>query len=186
MTIVWLILSVLLARWPMPARTARWARAGATVLAVAAGLTLPDLDQWLPFLDHRSALTHSLLPVVAATLAGRGVAAGLALGLGFHLAADCFPAAMIGYATVKLPVAGSIGAGASYGWLAINSLACTAWGTVALARDERPMPAAAVLAVGAWMGVAYLWSDPGGWPALAVYGLAGWWVWRRARGSQAI
>src|SRR3712207_9575641 len=39
-----------------------------------------------------------------------------------HLAADVFPNGMTGYATVKLPFAGSIGSGASYAWLAVNAL----------------------------------------------------------------
>ena len=154
------------------------ARAIAIVLAAAAGLTLPDVDQWLP-LAHRSALTHSIAPVLLALAAGRGVSAGVALGVGFHLAADCFPGAMVGYATVKLPWAGSIGAGASYAWLGAQSIGCSLWGTWSLARDEPPGWALGVLAVSAAMGVVYLWHDPGGWPALLLYGAAGWWVWWR-------
>lgn len=182
MTILWLLLSVLLSRWRSPDGVAVWARAGATVLAVVAGLTLPDVDRWLP-LDHRSALTHSALPVLLALAGGRSVAAGVALGVGFHLAADCFPAAMVGYATVKLPVAGSIGSGATYAWLAANSLGCSLWGASALERDQPRGQAVAVLAVSAWLGVVYLWHDPGGWPALLLYGAAAWWVWRGAGGA---
>lgn len=177
MTLVWLGLAVLIER----AGAAVWARALATVLAVAAGLTLPDVDQWLPLLDHRSALTHSILPIVLAAGSGRAVAAGLALGLGFHLAADCFPAAMVGYATVKLPFAGSVGSGASYLWLGANSLVASGWGAWRLGRDEPARWAVGVLAVSAWLGVVYLWHDPGGWPALALYGAAAWWVWRSNR-----
>lgn len=175
MALGWLLLAWLIGR---RAPTSA-ARALATVLAVAAGLTLPDVDQWLP-LAHRSALTHSILPVLLAVFAGRGVAAGVALGVGFHLAADCFPEAMTGYATVKLPLVGSIGAGWSYGWLGVQSLASSLWGGWRLARDEPPGWAAAVLAVSAILGTAYLWHDPGGWPALLLYGAVGVWVWRRS------
>jgi hypothetical protein len=99
----------------------------ALLLAAVAGLTFPDLDQSLPFFDHRSALTHSVLAALILT-ARRWlvpVAAGLALGLALHLAADCFPEAMRGYATVKVPFAGSLG-GWSYLWLGANA-AAGAW-----------------------------------------------------------
>ena len=176
MGIGWLLLAWLIGR-RAPTQVAR---AIATVLAVAAGLTLPDLDQWLP-LAHRSALTHSVLPVLLVLGVGRGVAAGVALGLGFHLAADCFPAAMAGYATVKLPFAGSIGAGWSYVWLGVQSIGCSLWGAWSLARDEPPGVALGVLGVGAALGAVYLWHDPGGWPALLLYGAAGFWVWWRGK-----
>jgi hypothetical protein len=81
-------------------------------LAFIIGLALPDLDFALPFVTHRSALTHGVLPALLVWWRARGPApvAGVALGTGLHLAADTFPNAMIGYATVKLPFAGSIGA----------------------------------------------------------------------------
>ena len=95
------------ARWPV-------ALAAALLLALTSGLTLPDIDQFVPLLDHRDALTHSILP--ALVLLGwprlRPVAAGLSLGLALHLAADCFPQAMRGFATVKLPYFGALG-----GWI---------------------------------------------------------------------
>ena len=171
---MWLALAwIVAARAPTPA-----ARAVATLMAVAAGLTLPDWTRWLP-LDHRSALTHSVLVLLPLAFGGRSVAAGVALGLGFHLAADCFPRAMVGYATVKWPGAGSIGAGASYAWLAANSLLASAWGAWALARDGTGRGGLWCLVGAAGMGVVYLWHDPGGWPALALYAAAGVWVWRR-------
>ena len=188
MSVLWVLLAAIIARLS----SAMPARALAAVLAVAGGLTLPDTDQWLPLLHHRSAITHSALPTLLVLATGftgaRSVAAGVALGVGFHLAADCFPAAMVGYATIKLPVAGSIGSAASYGWLAANSLACSGWGAWALARQEPPGWAIGVLVVSAWLGVVYLWHDPGGWPALLLYAAAAWWVCRRGRavGSRAV
>lgn len=90
-------------------------------VAAYAGLWWPDLDLW--FGVHRSGLTHGLLlPVVLALMARRRpwllpIAAGVALGIGVHCAADLFPRAMRGLATIKLPLAGSIGTTGSYWWL---------------------------------------------------------------------
>jgi len=155
--------------------------APALLACVVAGLTLPDIDQPLP-LDHRSALTHSIGPALIALWRQwlRPVAAGLALGLGLHLAADVFPEAMVGYATVKLPFAGSIGGTGSYLWLAGNAAAC-AWLGGRLLQAELPAPALRVAALGAvaLIGIVYLLSVDGGWWALSVFAAAGWFAWRR-------
>lgn len=142
--------------------------------AALAGTTLPDLDLALG-LGHRSALTHGVLPVLVALArpGWRPVAIGLALGIGLHLSADAFPNAMRGYATVKLPGAGSIGATASYLWLAGNALASVAIGAWLLARFTSRGRAALVLGVVAVLGVGYLVATDGGWPALLVYTGAG-------------
>ena len=159
------------------------AQALAAVLAAVAGTTLPDLDLLLG-LGHRSGLTHSPLPLLLAGFAGRGwrgVSAGLALGIGLHLAADCFPNAMRGYATVKLPAAGSIGAGASYLWLAIGALLLTGAGAVLLAAALPTRWALAAALAIAMVGAGYLFATDGGWPALCVYGAFGWLGLRRGR-----
>jgi hypothetical protein len=167
-------------RWPDLARVMALP---ALMLALIAGLDLPDIDQPLP-LDHRSAVTHSIAPALLALTRrwARPIAGGLALGLGLHLSADVFPNAMIGFATVKLPFAGSIGADASYVWLAGNALAAMALGGWLLreAVEARLLRAAALAAV-ALIGAAYLLGVDGGWPALAVFLVAGWaaFRWRR-------
>lgn len=152
-----------------------WIVMAAVVAAAWAGTTLPDLDQALG-LGHRSALLHSVLPVALAAIDRRTwpVAAGLGLGIGLHLAADLFPNGMRGYATIKLPLMGSIGAGASYGWIAVNAgltLAAGAWllGQVV----ARQMAMATLVAVGV-LGVAYLLRTDGGWWALAMFAGLGW------------
>lgn len=152
-----------------------WIVTAAVVAAAWAGTTLPDLDQALG-LAHRSALLHGVLPVALAAIDRRSwpVAAGLGLGLGLHLAADLFPNGMRGYATIKLPFYGSIGAGASYGWIAVNAgltLAAGAWllGQVV----ARQVAAATLLAVGV-LGVAYLLRTDGGWWALGMFAGLGW------------
>lgn len=154
--------------------------AAAVVAAAVAGTTFPDLDQILP-LGHRSALTHGLLPVLA--LAGYDrrlwpVAAGLGLGLGLHLAADLFPNGMRGYATIKVPLLGSIGANASYLWIAVNAAACLAGGAWLLGRVADPRTAGATLIAVGVLGVAYLLRTDGGWWALAMFAGLGWLVLR--------
>lgn len=138
--------------------------------AALAGTTLPDFDLALG-LGHRSALTHSVLPlcVALARLRWRPVAIGLALGIGLHLSADVFPNAMRGYATVKLPDLGALGAGASYVWLAANAFLSLGAGALLLARFTTRLHAGTVLAAVAALGVGYLYATDGGWPALLVF-----------------
>ena len=138
--------------------------------AALAGTTLPDLDLMLG-LGHRSGLTHSVLPlsIALARPGWRPVAIGLALGIGLHLSADVFPNAMRGYATVKLPCVGSIGARYSYLWLAGHAVAALAAGTFLLARFTARGRAALVLTVVAVLGIGYLYATDGGWPALLIF-----------------
>jgi len=175
-SLLWLVAAIALAdRSPRP-----WVQALAVVSAGVAGTTLPDLDLLLP-LGHRSGLTHSLLPLALALLARawRPVMAGLAIGIGLHLAADTFPNAMRGYATVKLPGLGSLGVAGSYAWLGVQALVATLAGAVLLAAAlpfRFALPTAAALAL---VGIAYLFATDGGWPALAVYAAFGWLAVRR-------
>lgn len=175
-SLLWLIAAILLAnRSPRP-----WVQAVAAVCAGIAGTTLPDLDLLLP-IGHRSALTHSLLPLTLALIATRWrpVMAGLAIGIGLHLAADTFPNAMQGYATVKLPGLGSLGVTGSYAWLGAQALVATLAGAVLLAAALPFRFALATAAALALVGIAYLFATDGGWPALAVYAAFGWLaVWR--------
>lgn len=152
------------------------------LMAFVIGLTLPDVDLVLG-LGHRSALTHSVLPamLVTARRAWRGAAAGIAGGSGVHLAADCFPNAMIGYATVKLPVAGALAAGPSYLWLALNALAALAVAVILTRRLYSRPVATALVAAGAASAAAYLWRTDGGWPVLTITAIVGsLWI-RRVR-----
>ncbi len=167
----------------------RWPPAALAAVPVAAlgGTTLPDLDLLLG-IGHRSGLTHSILlpAIVAASPRWRPVAAGVALGVGLHLSADCFPNGMRGFATVKWPRldpigAGSIGAWWSYLWLAGNAAASLALGAWLLAREASWAATVAVLGIVAVLGVGYLWVTDGGWPALLVFTGAGWAVARRQR-----
>lgn len=171
----------------MDARTIRQEGTAALVLIVAftIGLTLPDVDLLVHV--HRSGVTHSVLPALIAFSRERWRHAGVGLagGVGVHLSADCFPRAMVGYATVKLPFAGSIGAGWSYLWLGTNAVLALALAAWALRRLHHPVAAAGVAAGAAVLGLGYLWRDPGGWPVLAIVAVGGlaWWRWRGAAGS---
>lgn len=169
--LVWLIAAILLAdRSPRPG-----VQAVAVVCAGIAGTTLPDLDLLLP-IGHRSGLTHSLLPLALAVFARRWrpVMAGLAIGIGLHLAADTFPNAMRGYAMVRLPGIGSLGSAGSYVWLGAQAVVATLAGAVLLAASLPARIAAVAAALLAAIGIAYLFVTDGGWWALAVYGAFGW------------
>jgi hypothetical protein len=177
--LLWLASAILLAE----VSRHRGAGAAAVLLACVSGTTLPDLDLSLG-LVHRSILTHGpLLPVLLLLGPPRWqpVAAGLALGIGLHVAADTFPNAMTGYATVKLPFAGSIGVSVSYLWLAVNALALSIAGGVLLARLFPPKWVLGLVAGSAAIGIAYLFVTDGGWPALGVYAAFGWLAVRQRR-----
>jgi len=152
----------------------------AVILTAVAGLTLPDIDASLG-MGHRSGLTHSILPALAATLRRRWhpVAAGLAAGLALHLAADAFPNAMTGYATVKLPFAGGIGAGLSYAWLGVNAALASALGIGLIVRLFDRRTAAGLLVTLLIVGIGYLLRTDGGWPVLALGALGGWLLLRK-------
>lgn len=153
----------------------RWAVSAAVIAAAIAGTTLPDLDAALG-LRHRSALLHGVLPMAVALLDRRTwpVAAGLGLGIGLHLAADLFPNGMRGFATIKLPLYGSIGARNSYLWIAANAAACLAGGAWVLGRLATRQTAAAVLAAIGAIGIVYLLRTDGGWWALMLFAGLGW------------
>lgn len=156
-----------------------WVMAATVVLAAAAGTRLPDLDTPLR-LGHRSALVHSVLPAAVALLDLRTwpVAAGLGLGIGLHLAADLFPGSMRGYATIKLPLGGSIGIWPSYGWIAVNAAANLVGGALLLERIVEPPFALAALAASGLVGFVYLVRAQGGWCAIALLAAVGWYFYR--------
>lgn len=177
------VLALLVAGWLLHHGAGRpWIAAGALFAATWAATTLPDLDLALG-LGHRSGLTHSVLPAALAGARRRWwpLAAGLALGLGLHLSADVFPNAMRGYATVKLPGAGSIGPAASYWWLAVNALAALAAGAWLTIGTLPARAALAALGMAALIGVTYLFRTDGGWAALALFAGVAWLIHRALR-----
>jgi hypothetical protein len=91
---------------------------------------------------------------------------------------------MQGYATVKLPGLGSIGADASYLWLTANAVAALSIGAWLLGRVLAPKAVLAVLGAVAAIGVIYLFATDGGWWALAMFGGTGWLALRGRRAVQ--
>lgn len=163
------LLLVLLAILADLGRARPWVLAAAVVLAAWVGTTLPDIDQPLG-IGHRSGLTHSILPAAAAALHRhwRAIAAGLALGIALHLAADVFPNGMRGYALVKLPGFGALDAGGSYGWLALNAVLALAGGVWLVVATHPPRLAQLAFAAVVAMGLAYLFRTDGGWWVLTL------------------
>lgn len=98
------------------------------VVGLLVGLYLPDLDQSLPFLLHRSIVTHNaFLPLLLGLLlrrqkrpALRLLAVGLSEGLAVHLAFDLFPRAWAGYALISLPFWGPMSPFFSWLWIALS------------------------------------------------------------------
>ncbi|MDA7981014.1 MAG: hypothetical protein MPJ82_00065 [Alphaproteobacteria bacterium] len=115
-------------------KEASLALVGGAVVAggFALGLDFPDWDQpqgYLSFLNHRSAVTHSiLLPYLLRNQIqrlplGQYLYAGVMAGLAVHLIADMSPAAWVGYALIHLPLLGPIGPLFSFLFLLINAAA---------------------------------------------------------------
>jgi len=81
---------------------------------------------------------------------------------------------MRGFATIKLPLWGSIGAGLSYLWIIANAAGTLVGGIVVLTSlADGSVLAIALAAVGV-MGVAYLLRAEGGLWALMMFALLGW------------
>ncbi len=92
-------------------------------------LWMPDIDLvFLEILHHRSALTHSLIPVAILSWFlrewGPGIGTGALLGTSIHLSADLVTPSMVGFAQVWLPEPWQISLGScSYVWLFANAFA---------------------------------------------------------------
>lgn len=96
------------------------------------GLNLPDIDQRIDFLLHRSALTHGpLVPLIgyllvqnARSLSFRLFPMFLCLGYVVHLSFDLFPKGWSGYALISLPVYGWLPPLLSIVWIAASVILC--------------------------------------------------------------
>ena len=89
-----------------------------------AGIRLPDIDLVLPGFRHRSGITHSFLaPIIFWAMGWSAIAAGLALGVGMHMASDLQPKSWTGGALIKFPMLGSIGLMSPL-WILANILGC--------------------------------------------------------------
>jgi hypothetical protein len=108
---------------PTASDAGSWKEAAVCLLVVWLGCYAPDIDNVLPLLVHRSAVTHSIL--IPALVAARHRIAGglLGLSLSVHLTADLFPKAWIGFATIHVPLVGGIGL-LSPVWILANVVLC--------------------------------------------------------------
>ena len=113
----------------------------AFALGAWVGLKLPDVDQRIDLLLHRSIITHGpLVPLVLVLLLRnvqrawvRVFPMSVCLGFVVHLAFDLFPRAWSGYALISIPVYGWLPGWASVVWISGSVLTCAYW-AVRLAR----------------------------------------------------
>jgi MFS family permease len=129
----------------------------AVVAMMLVGLVWPDVDLAIPFVPHRSALTHSVIVPVALWIAGivpPRLVAGALMGQAVSLTADLFPRAWMGFATIHVPLWGSLGL-LSPLWLVANVLAALILAHVIVTDSGRqPWPKLAYGAL-ALLSVAY-------------------------------
>lgn len=127
------------------------------VVGLVVGIHLPDLDQRVPFLLHRSILTHNaFLPLLLGLLlrrqerpALRLLTIGLSEALAIHLAFDLFPTTWTGYALISLPFLGRTSPLFSWLWIALSIGLCLVV-VAALVRGGLELGLAAVGLVGAF------------------------------------
>jgi hypothetical protein len=111
------------------------------IVGMKIGISLPDIDQYVPFLIHRSILTHGLLLPLLVFLAveshrqhghqthfahqvWRPLVMGLCLGSAIHLCFDLFPSYWRGYALIWVPLHGRTSPAFSWLWLAASCTVC--------------------------------------------------------------
>jgi hypothetical protein len=104
-------------------------------VGAAIGLKFPDIDHRIPFLEHRSLLTHSCLPILALLwwaqrqsvqkcAALRAPVIGFSLANAVHLSFDLFPRALSGPALIHIPLYGETSPQFSLGWLFASLFVC--------------------------------------------------------------
>lgn len=110
-------------------------------VGVLVGEWLPDTDQSIEFLQHRSIVTHGpLVPLLLFLVATnsdsipvRWFSLGVGLGFAVHLGFDLFPKAWQGYALISVPFYGWTPPWFSIAWIA-GSLLCCAYVAARLTR----------------------------------------------------
>jgi hypothetical protein len=102
------------------------------LLALFLGLNLPDLDQQVSFLVHRSIITHGFLIPLAVflviygekTTSPRFFSMGFSLAAVTHLCFDLFPRAWVGFALIHIPLWGRSSAVFSWVWMGLSIIIC--------------------------------------------------------------
>ena len=102
------------------------------LLALLLGLNLPDFDQQVSFLVHRSIVTHGFLFPLAVFLIvsqekarlSRLFSMGFSLASVIHLCFDLFPRAWIGFALIHIPFWGRTSPLFSWLWISLSLIIC--------------------------------------------------------------
>ena len=101
-------------------------------VGLVVGGWLPDVDQQIGFLRHRSIVSHGpLVPLILFLLAAsskgvplRWFSLGVSLGFAVHLGFDLFPKGWQGYALISVPFHGWTSPWFSIVWIAGSLLSC--------------------------------------------------------------
>jgi len=130
-------------------------------VGLLAGEWLPDTDQSIKFLQHRSIVTHGLLvPLLLFLVATnsdaipvRWFSLGVSLGFAVHLGFDLFPKAWQGFALISVPLYGWTPSWFSIAWIA-GSLFCCAYMAARLTRGYMEGVLYLASIAGVFLGVA--------------------------------
>ncbi|OQY33400.1 MAG: hypothetical protein B6243_06530 [Anaerolineaceae bacterium 4572_5.2] len=101
-------------------------------LGILLGLELPDIDHQIPFLVHRSIVTHGFLIPLGVFLAIykyratplRFFSMGFNLATVTHLGFDLFPQAWVGFSLIYIPVWGRTHKIFSWVWISLSIIIC--------------------------------------------------------------
>jgi hypothetical protein len=115
----------------MQTKSAQW---GMLLFGLTSGAIFPDLDLRVPFLLHRSIVTHGmLLPIILLCIWVRfrpqlqwvrTLSVGFCAALAAHLSLDLFPWMWKGFALIHIPGYGRSSAEFSWGWITGSIVVC--------------------------------------------------------------
>ena len=102
------------------------------IFGMQLGFDFPDIDQRVPYLLHRSLLTHGVIVPALFFLmmrksthpAPRWFAMGFLVASTVHLAFDFFPKAWRGFALISIPFYGRTSSEFSWFWIGAGSVIC--------------------------------------------------------------
>src|SRR5262249_19735911 len=135
------------------------------IVGAAIGLRFADIDQRIPFLVHRSILTHGvLIPLLLLYMARKQSALrdmgwrfftiGFSLANAVHLSFDLFPNSWDKHALIHIPFFGWMPALLSIAWIALSILACLYIAYLLIRETWESLLCAATLLVVFWIAAA--------------------------------
>ena len=129
---------------------------------------LPDIDLSIPFLHHRSMVTHSILiPLLLMKWKrikiSNVVLLCLLLGFAIHMAADLSPKSWRGFALIYVPFVkiSFFGAIGSYCWLLGNVILCFYFYSKIMREEHEEIPIYLSYILIGGMAVLYSWGSDG-------------------------